>query len=60
MEQGGLQAHFAAYEKCWPFPIEFDQEHNQILLTKHWFSKPIKTRNPTTNVMFTQQCEEML
>ena len=44
-------AHFAAYEKRWPFPMEFDQEHNQIFLTQHWLSQPVRTGNPTTNVL---------
>jgi AraC-like DNA-binding protein len=53
-------AHFAVYENIWPYPMEFDQEYNQIFLPRHWLSQSVRTGNPTTNVLFTQQCEEIL
>jgi len=53
-------AHFAAYEDHWQSPMEFDQEHTQVFLPNRWLSQRIKTGNPATNVLFTQQCEEIV
>ena len=50
----------AAYKNQWPIPMEFDQEYSQIFLPKRWQDQRIKTGNPTTNVLFTQQCEEII
>ena len=64
----GISVHFnypkpayaAAYKNHWPIPMEFDQEYSQIVLPKRWLDQRIRTGNPTTNVLFTQQCEEIL
>jgi len=53
-------AHAAAYEYFGSFPLEFDQEYTQAFLPKHWLNQSIRTGNSTTNVLFTQQCEEIL
>jgi len=53
-------AHFDAYQERLSVPLEFDQEHTQIFLPNRWLSQSIRTGNPTTNVLFTQQCEEIL
>ena len=53
-------AHAATYKKQWPIPMEFDQEYSQIFLSKRWLDQRTRTGNPTTNVLFSQQCEEIL
>jgi hypothetical protein len=53
-------AYFAAYEEHIPLPIAFDQEYSQFFLPTQWFNQPVRTANPVGNVMFMQQCEEML
>jgi len=53
-------AHFTVYESSWSFPMEFDQEHCQIFLPRQWLNQRVRTGDPTTNVLFTQQCEEIL
>jgi AraC-like DNA-binding protein len=40
--------------------MAFDQEYNQIFIPKRWLNQRIRTGNPETNVLFTQQCEEIL
>ncbi len=50
----------SAYRKFWPFKIEFECEHNQIFVPKEWLSLPVRTANPSENVIFIQRCEEML
>ena len=52
--------HVAAYKDLWPIPMAFDQEYNQIFIPKRWLNQRIRTGNPETNVLFTQQCEEIL
>tara|TARA_B110000008_G_scaffold77641_1_gene79148 strand:+ start:1122 stop:2141 length:1020 start_codon:yes stop_codon:yes gene_type:complete len=64
----GLSVHFnyprpacaAAYKNQWPIPLEFDQEYSQIFLPKRWQDQLTRTGNPTTHVLFTQQCEEII
>jgi len=53
-------AHAATYKNQWPIPMEFDQEYSQIFLSKRWLDQRTRTGNPTTNVLFSQQCEEIL
>lgn len=53
-------AHFASYEKYLPVPILFDQQYNQITLSEQLLKHLVKTANPAGNVVFMQQCEEML
>ncbi|MDB9734758.1 AraC family transcriptional regulator [Porticoccaceae bacterium] len=64
----GLSVHFnyprpacaAAYKNQWPIPLEFDQEYSQIFLPKRWQDQLTRTGNPTTHVLFRQQCEEII
>ena len=53
-------AHFGVYEKNWPLPMEFDQEHTQIFMADQWLRQRVRTGDPTTNVVFSQQCEELV
>jgi len=53
-------AHFRVYEQNWPFPMEFDQEHTQIFMSDQWLRQRVRTGDPTTNVLFSQQCEELV
>ena len=53
-------AHFGVYEKNWPLPMEFDQEHTQIFMPDQWLRQRVRTGDPTTNVLFSQQCEELV
>ena len=52
--------HFEVYEENWAHSIEFDQEHSQIFLPNHWLRQRVRTGDPTTNVLFSQQCEELV
>ena len=52
--------HFGVYEQNWPFPMEFDQEHTQIFMPDQWLRQRVRTGDPTTNVLFSQQCEELV
>jgi len=53
-------AHFKIYQKHIPVPTVFDQEYNQCFLPAEWLKLPVRTANPTSSVVFIQQCEEML
>lgn len=53
-------AHFGVYEQTWPFPMEFDQEHTQFFIPDQWLHQRVRTGDPTTNVLFSQQCEELV
>ena len=53
-------AHFGVYEKNWLLPMEFDQEHTQIFMADQWLRQRVRTGDPTTNVVFSQQCEELV
>jgi hypothetical protein len=53
-------AHFGAYEQNWPLPMEFDQQHTQIFMPDRWLRQRVRTGDPTTNVLFSQQCEELV
>ena len=53
-------AHFRVYEQNWPFPMEFDQEHTQIFMSDQWLRQRVRTGDQTTNVLFSQQCEELV
>jgi AraC-like DNA-binding protein len=53
-------AHFGVYEQNWPLPMEFDQEHTQIFMPDRWLRQRVRTGDPTTNVLFSQQCEELV
>jgi AraC-like DNA-binding protein len=53
-------AHFGVYEQNWPFPMEFDQEHTQIFMPDQWLRQRVRTGDPTTNVLFSQQCEVLV
>jgi len=53
-------AHFGAYEQNWPLPMEFDQQHTQIIMPDRWLRQRVRTGDPTTNVLFSQQCEELV
>lgn len=53
-------AHFASYEKHLPVPILFDQQYSQFTLSEQLLKHLVKTANPAGNVVFMQQCEEML
>ena len=52
--------HFEVYEGSWAHSIEFDQEHSQIFLPNDWLRQRVRTGDPTTNVLFSQQCEELV
>ena len=52
--------HFEVYEESWAHSIEFDQEHSQIFLPNDWLRQRVRTGDPTTNVLFSQQCEELV
>jgi len=53
-------AHFGVYEQTWPLPMEFDQEHTQFFVPDQWLRQRVRTGDPTTNVLFSQQCEELV
>jgi AraC-like DNA-binding protein len=53
-------AHFGDYEKNWPLPMEFDQEHTQIFMPDQWLRQRVRTGDSKTNVLFSQQCEELV
>lgn len=53
-------AHFGVYEQNWRFPMEFEQEHTQIFMPDQWLRQRVRTGDPTTNVLFSQQCEELV
>ena len=53
-------AHFGVYQKTWPFPMEFDQEYTEIFMPARWLRQRVRTGDPTTNVLFSQQCEELV
>ena len=53
-------AHFGVYEKNWPLSMTFDQEHTQIFMPDQWLRQRVRTGDPTTNVLFSQQCEELV
>jgi len=53
-------AHFGVYEQNWPFPMEFDQEHTQIFLPDQWLRQRVRTGDPSTNVLFNHQCEDLV
>lgn len=53
-------AHFGVYEQTWPFQMEFDQEHTQFFIPDQWLRQRVRTGDPTTNVLFSQQCEELV
>ena len=53
-------AHFDAYQERLSVPLEFDQEHTQIFMPDQWLCQRVRTGDPTTNVLFTQQCEELV
>ena len=53
-------AHFDVYEQNWPHTMEFDQEHTQLFLPDQWLRQRVRTGDPTTNVLFSQQCEELV
>jgi len=52
--------HSQKYKKYIPAPLLFDQEYSQIMLTEHALNIPISSANPAGNILFQQQCEEML
>ncbi|MEM6583640.1 MAG: AraC family transcriptional regulator ligand-binding domain-containing protein [Pseudomonadota bacterium] len=53
-------AHATAYEERWPVPVEFGHSCSQVFVPLHWANQPVRTANPTTHVVFMQQCEELL
>ena len=53
-------AHFDAYQERLSVPLEFDQEHTQIFMPDQWLRQRVRTGDPTTNVLFSQQCEELV
>ena len=53
-------AHFGMYQKTWPFRMEFDQEYTEIFMPARWLRQRVRTGDPTTNVLFSQQCEELV
>jgi AraC-like DNA-binding protein len=53
-------AHFGVYEQTWPFPMEFEKEHTQFFIPDQWLRQRVRTGDPTTNVLFSQQCEELV
>ena len=40
--------------------MEFDQEHTQIFMPDQLLRQQVRTGDPTTNVLFSQQCEELV
>jgi AraC-like DNA-binding protein len=53
-------AHCGVYEQTWPFPMEFEKEHTQFFIPDQWLRQRVRTGDPTTNVLFSQQCEELV
>jgi AraC-like DNA-binding protein len=53
-------AHFGVYEQNWPVPMEFNQEYTQIFLPDQWLRQRVRTGDPSTNVLFNHQCEELV
>ena len=53
-------AHFGAYEQTWPFPMEFERENTEIFIPDQWLRQRVRTGDPATNVLFSQQCEELV
>ena len=40
--------------------MEFDQEYTEIFMPDRWLRQRVRTGDPTTNVLFSQQCEELV
>ena len=40
--------------------MEFDQEHTQIFMPDQWLRQRVRTGDSKTNVLFSQQCEELV
>ena len=60
----GLSFPAPAYADQYPdylfAPVEFDQPHCEIVFPNALLDQPIRTANPAGNVVFRQQCEDML
>jgi len=52
--------HSKKYKKYIPSPLVFGQDYSQIMLTEQALNIPINSANPAGNIIFQQQCEEML
>ncbi len=52
--------YFLKYKKFIPAPLLFDQDYSEIILTGQALNIPIRSANHAENVIFQQQCEEML
>jgi AraC-like DNA-binding protein len=52
--------HSACYDSAFNVPVTFDCEHSQLVLPAQVLDTPVKTANRSEQVVFQQQCEEML
>jgi len=52
--------YYRKYKKYLPAKVEFDQTENQIIFPEAILDLPIRTANPAGQVIFQQQCEELL
>lgn len=53
-------SHAAAYQDLLAVPVKFNQAHSQLVLSEQILELPVRTANPAGQVVFQQQCEEML
>ena len=49
-----------SYQQLLSIPIKFNQPHNQLIIPESVMLTRIRTANPVTNIIFQQQCEELL
>jgi AraC-like DNA-binding protein len=52
--------HASEYQRLLAIPVRFDQPHSQLRLPKTLLNSPVRTANPAGQVVFLQQCEELL
>ena len=53
-------AHAETYSRVFSMPIKFNQPHCQLAIPERTLSTAIRTANPGAQVIFLQQCDEML
>lgn len=53
-------AHAETYSRVFSMPLKFNQSHCQLAIPERTLSTAIRTANPGAQVIFLQQCDEML
>ena len=52
--------HWEIYDDFFSMPVKFNQPHCQLLISEQLLLTPVQTANPAGQVVFQQQCEDML